>query len=91
MANNLKLYEDGYIITYPEGDISLERISNDKPVDLNDKVHIVVEGDTLLLLAHYYYQDSSQWYKIAESNKLDDIFNLNLGMELVIPNLENYV
>ena len=30
--------------------------------------HIVSKGDNLELLAHLYYQDSRQWWRIVEAN-----------------------
>lgn len=51
------------------------------------KRRIVREGDTLQLIASKEYNDSGQWRRIAQANKIDDPRRLTPGQELVIPPL----
>lgn len=46
------------------------------------------EGDTLFDLAQTYYNDGTQYSKIAEANKLADPNLILIGQELEIPKLE---
>lgn len=85
MVNN-NLYDDALVITYAEGDTSLERTPKEFISDLNDKSHIVVEGEKLTDIAHFFYGTSRKWYIIADANNLVDIFTINPGTELIIPN-----
>jgi len=83
-----RIYDDGFIVTYDEGDISAERIPIEIIQDLTDKLHPIVEDETLLTIAHQYYPGKSfLWYAIADVNKIDDIFNLEVGQEIIIPNI----
>jgi nucleoid-associated protein YgaU len=81
-----ELYHNGLVITYPEGDISLERLPQDIKDDIEDKIHTVSESDNLTFISNKYYKQSNLWHIIAEKNNLDDIFNLVIGSNLVIPN-----
>lgn len=53
------------------------------------KTRLVVEGDTLPLVAAEEYGDPGQWRPIAEANGIDDPRTLEAGRELVIPPLES--
>lgn len=87
MENFRNLYSDGQIINYEEGDQSLERFPTFFPDTAGDINHIVKEDDNLVNLSHVYYKDSRLWWKIADKNNLDDIFNLELGSQIIIPNI----
>jgi nucleoid-associated protein YgaU len=49
------------------------------------RVHRVVDGDSLPLLAHREYGDPTVWRVIAEANDLDDPTRLPPGIELLLP------
>ena len=51
------------------------------------KRHIVQSGDTLMALACHYYDDRSQWRRIADVNRLDDPRELVPGTLLLIPRI----
>jgi len=87
MVNN-NLYDDGFIVTYAEGDASLERIPLEIVHDLEDESHTVKEDEALTDIAQEHYKDSRKWYAIADANidVLEDVFNLQPGQELIIPN-----
>ena len=86
MANIRNIYADGLVINYPEGDKALERIPLSFENDLEDISHTVIEGDTLLSLAQYYFKDSRVWWKIADRNLILNPFVLEVNTEIIIPN-----
>ena len=79
-------YDEGYILHYDEGDYSLEK---DIPALIrtpDDKVHTLLEDETLHSLSFRYYGDSGRWYVIAEANGIMNPFKeLKPGMKLIIP------
>ena len=85
-------YSENYIINYPEGDQSLERINIVHKEDINDKLYTVKDEDTLTSIAYRYYGNPKLWFVIADVN--DDIIlnplELTTGTDLIIPNLEKY-
>jgi nucleoid-associated protein YgaU len=81
------LYDDSLLIRYTEGDVSLEPIEKESLDTINDVSHIVVEGESLQTIADLHYDDSRKWFYIARKNKLDDVFTLTIGTELIIPDL----
>lgn len=81
------LYEDSLVIRYYEGDVSLEAIEKESSDKINDVSHIVVEGESLQTIADLHYDDSRKWFYIARRNQLDDVFTLEIGTELIIPDL----
>jgi nucleoid-associated protein YgaU len=50
------------------------------------RVWTVNEGDTLAWIASREYGDATQWRKIAEANRLQNVRDLHPGSVLVIPN-----
>lgn len=51
------------------------------------RLHVVVEGETLPLIAHDAYSDARQWRAIAAHNGLDDVRELLPGTRLELPPL----
>ncbi|WP_158624224.1 LysM peptidoglycan-binding domain-containing protein [Micromonospora sp. HM5-17] len=73
-------------------DLNLTEISGSKPGQNPTsggrsarRVHRVVAGDSLPLLAHREYGDPTVWRVIAEANDLDDPTRLRPGTELLLP------
>lgn len=89
MAQVKDPYSNGLIITYNEGDVSLERIPPQFVDNAEDRSHIVRDEETLTSIAQQYYKDGKYWYFIADKNNLLDIFSLQTGQELIIPHLNN--
>lgn len=85
-----KLYELGYLVQYKEGDISLHRTSIPFIATVEDKYHVVKDGDTLLSIAQEYYDDCQLWYILADANPIvvTDIFELTVNTTLLIPSKE---
>ena len=86
--SNFNLYNDAFIIDYPGGDRSIERVPIVIDTDLTDKRYTVKEGDTILTIAHFFYGTSRPWWIIADNNSIENIFELEAGTELIIPNLK---
>lgn len=82
------IYSAGYAIKYSNGDYSLE-----KPIPVvqfsdSDKVHVVMDGETLQSIAYRYFGDSGYWYVIAETNQIINPFSdkeFYIGKRLIIP------
>ncbi|MCX5213551.1 LysM peptidoglycan-binding domain-containing protein [Kitasatospora sp. NBC_00240] len=49
------------------------------------RVHRLVAGDSLELLAYQEYGDATAWRRIAEANGIDDPMRLRPGAELLVP------
>lgn len=84
------LYEIGYIISYYEGDFSIERTSIPFTSTVDSKYHVVKEGDTLIDIAQKHYKNQLLWYIIADANPITitDVFDLTVNTTLLIPSLE---
>lgn len=90
MDSKKNLYSDGYVVTYEEGDQSLEKVPTVIVRDLDDKIYTIKQGDTLLKIAHFFYNSSRPWHVIADVNNdlIENIFELPIGVDIVIPNLK---
>ncbi|WP_255605210.1 CIS tube protein [Mycolicibacterium xanthum] len=53
-----------------------------------DRVHTVVDGDTLALLAYREYGDPQLWRPLATHNGIDDPMRVPAGSQLRLPTLE---
>ncbi|HWS34200.1 MAG TPA: LysM peptidoglycan-binding domain-containing protein [Actinoplanes sp.] len=53
------------------------------------RVHRMVAGDTLELLAYREYGDATAWRIIAEANDIDDPVRLRPGRQLLVPSAES--
>lgn len=67
---------------------ALEPITNPRESADRTKRHVVVEGETLSLLAAREYGDPARWRTIAAANDIDDSRTLVPGRTLVLPPLE---
>ena len=86
MANIIDPYTNGYIISYENGDISLERIPTYQVNQQLVTVHTVLEGETLQGIAYKYYGDSGYWSLLADVNNILNPFaELEKDMEIIIP------
>ncbi|MEU6021951.1 peptidase M23 [Micromonospora sp. NPDC047134] len=78
-------------------DLTLTEISGSKPGQNPTsggrsarRMHRVVDGDSLPLLAHREYGDPTVWRVIAEANDLDDPTRLRPGTELLLPAADEF-
>ena len=53
------------------------------------KLKLVIEGDTLPLIARKNYESSSYYLQLAKANKLKNFRKLKPGTELVLPPMKN--
>lgn len=49
------------------------------------RVHRLVGGDSLEMLAYQEYGDATAWRRIAEANDIDDPMRLRPGTEVLVP------
>ena len=81
------LYEIGYVVNFPEGDIGLYRTPVQFTGSISNTYHVISEGDTLLSIAQKYYGDQFLWYIIADANPSIsfDMFELPVNTTILIP------
>jgi hypothetical protein len=85
------LYFNGAIVNLVEGNPILTREPREYIESKDDRIHYVVEGETLDFIAYTYYLDSKYWHYIADINKIFNPFlDLLPGSTLIIPTLANY-
>lgn len=77
--------QDSYVVKYPDGESSVERIDKTFILKPSNRTHIVLEGETLQSIAFQYYGDSGRWGDIATFNDIIDPFSLEAGDNLQIP------
>lgn len=77
--------DDTFILKYPDGEYSLERIDKANLLNASDITHTVIDGETLQSIAYKYYGDSGRWGDIANINEIVDPFDITSGMNLIIP------
>jgi nucleoid-associated protein YgaU len=51
--------------------------------------HMVVQGDSLPLLAHQYYEKAEYWRGVAIANNIDDPLRVLPGTRILLPPLED--
>jgi len=73
------------------GSIPQELLTGTNSIELNVKTHKVVKGENLWNIAVKYYGDGFKWVDIATENKLANASIIEVGQELVIPNVEQDV
>ena len=95
MAKIDNAYNGALVLSYIGGDQTINRektIYNKKSP--GDRVHTIMDGDRLDMLAYRYYRDSKKWWIIADANDVGDTlinpFILVTGSTLIIPNLEQF-
>lgn len=88
--DNHLYFTTGYKVSYKEGDQGLYRTRLIINPTLNDKWHIIKDGETLTSIANRYYGDSQLWYLIADANSIFNPFDdiLEVGATLRIPGPE---
>lgn len=82
-------YSKALIISYEEGDFSLERSQLVLPESSLDTIYTIKDEDKLTDIAQFHYGDGKWWYVIADKNDILDIFNLETGKEIIIPHKNN--
>jgi len=88
--SNIDVYSDSYIINYKEGDRSLQRREIEHLGDINDKFHVVKQGETLTSISYKFYKNPRLWFIICDANTILNPLDIESGDELLIPNLDIY-
>ena len=70
------------------GTITQDLLNQPNSTEMSTKTHTVVKGDNLWNIAVAYYGDGFKWVDIATENKLDNASVIEIGQELVVPNVE---
>lgn len=84
------LYNNGFIINYPEGDKSLQRKQIVHEEDLEDKSYVIKDGDTLTSISTFFYGEPLYWVIIADVNNIEMPLILPTGKSIIIPNINKY-
>jgi len=67
---------------------ALERLkSREKITATHQGKHIVQKGETLAIIAKKYYGDYRQYQMLAQYNKLSDATQIEIGQEIMIPEM----
>lgn len=85
------LYSKGFVLTYEEGDTSLERDKIQYKSDTGDAIHVFIEGESLTMISYRYYGEPVYWYLIADINEIENPLFIEPGTQLIIPNKEKYL
>ena len=85
------LYDKGYMINYPDGEQSLQRDILVYKEDIEDRSYTIKDGDNLTMIAYQFYKDPLKWFVIADVNEIENPFELTVGKDIIIPNLNNYI
>ena len=70
-----------------KGSIPQELLNNQNSVEASVKTHKVENGENLWVISEKYYNNGSKWVDIATENKLSDASKIEVGQELVIPEI----
>ncbi len=76
--------------------VALEEIAGEAPRQnptsgglVPRRVHVLVEGDNLAMLAYREYGDAARWRAVADLNGIDDPMRLRPGRTLLLPAVED--
>jgi nucleoid-associated protein YgaU len=72
-----------------KGSIPQELLNNANSIESKVKTHKVAKGENLWQISVKYYGDGFKWVDVATENKLLNASEIEVGQELIIPELEN--
>lgn len=75
------------IIILPDESLVLERRKVVYVKSEKDRYFTTIQGDTIWNIANQAYGDSKLWWIIADVNNIDNPFELEAGLSLLIPDL----
>lgn len=78
----------GVKTTFEDGTESLDRPRLVHVPSIKDKFHTITDYDDLQSISFKHWGDSKYWWVLRDVNNLDDIFTLDVGNSLVIPDLD---
>ena len=83
------LYSSGYVIKLSDGRQLLKRVKMAyTPTSTRDITHIVKDNDRIWDIAFRYYRNPLLWKVIADVNDIMNPFELTIGQELTIPDID---
>lgn len=71
------------------GSIPQELLNGTNSIESSVKTHRVEKGENLWQISVKYYGDGFKWVDIATENKLANASEIEIGQELVIPDVES--
>lgn len=75
-------------IDIPGISLKIEEVSEERQQKEAENMIKVVKGQTLWQIAEEKYGDGFKWSEIAKANKIDNPNKIEVGQELVIPQIE---
>ncbi len=72
-----------------KGSIPQELLNGSNSIESTSKIHKVAKGENLWNIAVKYYGDGFKWVDIATENKIENASVIEMGQDLVIPNVES--
>lgn len=84
--DSTNLYFKGRTIKFIDGREVLLRDKLEYIPSGDDKFYIVKEDDKLTDLAFRFYNESKEWWIIADANNIHLPWDLPMGLKIVIPN-----
>jgi len=91
MAIINNIYSNSVLIKYKEGDFSIRRLIAFYEPSAEGDIHLVKDGDELTAIAYRYYGDPTQWFHIADANKIFNPFELTTGSSLTISDIDDLI
>lgn len=70
------------------GSIPQELLNEKNSIESTEKTHKVVKGENLWQISVKYYGDGFKWVDIATENRIANASEIEVGQELVIPDIE---
>ena len=79
----------GAITPIPDPEITIPDIAFEKEIQESGNVmHVVESGENLWKIAENYYNSGYNWVDIANANELSENDSIEVGQEIIIPNVE---
>lgn len=83
-------YAIGTILTFTEGEDTLNRPQLKHVKSPKDILHTVTDWDNLWNLSYDYYGTSKYYWVIQDINEIENAFELDSGTNIIIPDLDLY-
>lgn len=74
-----------------KGSIPEELLKGTNSIESSQKIHKVAKGENLWQISVKYYGDGFKWVDVATENRLMNASEIEVGQELIIPNLETAI
>lgn len=84
------LYNNSTVLNFQDGETLMERNNYVHKESDGDKLHLVIDGETLTALSFKYYGEPLYWYLIADINNIINPFESLVGKTILIPNINLY-